>query len=108
MKYSVRVTAGAEQDLAGIAAFLADREGPALAERMLDSLLDAATMLARFPEQGSHPQELIALGIREYRQIVVAPYRMIYRILGKTIFIYLIADGRRDFRSLLERRLLQD
>jgi toxin ParE1/3/4 len=108
MKFSVRVTEGAEQDLASIVSFLSEREGPALAERMLDTLLEAAAQLVRFPEQGSHPQELIALGIRDFRQFIVSPYRLIYRVSGKSIFIYLLADGRRDFRSLLERRLLRD
>lgn len=34
------------------------------------------------------------------------PYRLIYRIVGEAIVVYLIADGRRDMQSLLARRLL--
>ena len=34
------------------------------------------------------------------------PYRVIYRVIGKQVIIYLIADGRRDMQSLLSRRLL--
>jgi toxin ParE1/3/4 len=49
---------------------------------------------------------LLALGIREYRQAFFKPYRLIYRVIGKRVFIYLIADGRRDMQSLLSRRLL--
>jgi len=49
---------------------------------------------------------LLHLGIREYRQTIFKPYRMIYRIIGKTVYIYLIADGRRNMQALLERRLL--
>ena len=36
----------------------------------------------------------------------IKPYRVIYRIMGKRVFVYLIADGRRDMPTLLERRLL--
>jgi toxin ParE1/3/4 len=61
---------------------------------------------ATFPESGSHPKELLALGIREYRQAAFKPYRVIYRTVGKRAFIFLIADGRRDMQSLLARRLL--
>ena len=32
--------------------------------------------------------------------------RHIYRVTGKQVFIYLIADGRRDMQSLLTGRLL--
>lgn len=31
---------------------------------------------------------------------------MIYRVIGRQVFIYLIADGRRDMQALLQRRLL--
>jgi len=48
---------------------------------------------------------LRSLGIREYRQIFLKPYRLIYRNMGKRIYIYIIADGRRDMQSLLARRL---
>ncbi len=46
------------------------------------------------------------MGIREYRETRFKPYRVIYRIMGRRVFVHLIADGRRDMRTLLERRLL--
>ena len=74
---------------------------------MLDELLAVSEHLATLPDRGAHPKELTALGIREYRQAYLKPYRVIYRVVGKQVFIYLIADGRRDMRTLLARRLLQ-
>jgi toxin ParE1/3/4 len=68
--------------------------------------MEVAESLATFPERGSHPQELLALGIREYRQSFFKPYRVIYRVIGKQVIIYVIADGRRDMQALLSRRLL--
>jgi len=62
--------------------------------------------LSTHPERGSYPKELSALGIREYRQRFYKPYWIIYRVIGKRVYIYLIADGRRDFQTLLARRLL--
>ena len=107
MRYGVRVTEGAENDLAEIMAFLAEREGPAVAVQVLEGLMEAAIQLAHFPERGSHPKELLALGIRDFRQVIFKPYRLIYRILGRHVFLYLVANGRRDFQSLLERRILR-
>jgi toxin ParE1/3/4 len=52
------------------------------------------------------PKELETLGIREFRQILLGQYRIIYRVIAKKVFILIIADGRRDMRALLERRLL--
>jgi toxin ParE1/3/4 len=49
---------------------------------------------------------LVALGIKEYRQTAFKPYRVIYRVEGIRVMIYLIADGRRDMQAVLARRLL--
>jgi hypothetical protein len=57
--------------------------------------------LAEQPERGTHPRELVNLGIREYRQVFFKPYRVIYRVMGERVIIYLIADGRRDMQTLL-------
>ena len=69
-------------------------------------LTTGAESLSKFPERSSYPKELIALGIKEYRQAFFKPYRVIYRVTGSQVTIYLIADGRRDMQSVLARRLL--
>jgi toxin ParE1/3/4 len=66
----------------------------------------ARDSLASFPERGSPPRELLALGINEYRQIVSPPYRIIHYISDRCVIVVPIADGRRDMRSLLALRLL--
>ena len=58
------------------------------------------------PERGSYPKELVGLGIKEYRQTFFKPYRVIYRVTGSQVIVYLIADGRRDMQTVLARRLL--
>ena len=63
--------------------------------------------LSTSPDRGAHPAELLALGIRDFRQVVFKPYRVIYRRLGSKVYIYLAADGRRDMSTLLARRLLR-
>jgi hypothetical protein len=52
-----------------------------------------------------YPRELATLGMREYRQLYLKPYRVIYRIIGQRVYIYLIADERREMASLLTLRL---
>jgi hypothetical protein len=37
---------------------------------------------------------------------VTEPYRVIDRVDGQRVYVYLIVDGRRDMQSLLARRLL--
>ena len=106
MRYKVLLTAGAERDLIDLHRYIAEHDSPNRADYVLDKLMDVAESLATFPEHGSHPPELLALGIREYRQSFFKPYRNIYRVVGKQAIIYVITDGRRDMKSLLARRLL--
>jgi toxin ParE1/3/4 len=63
-------------------------------------------MLRTFPLRGGVPNELDALGVRDYRQLLSRPYRIIYHFDDKVVDILMIADGRRDMQTLLTHRLL--
>lgn len=104
--YRVLLTRGAEEDIEAIYDYIAEFDDPANADYVLDQLTAAAEKLALMPERGSYPKELIALGIREYRQVNFKPYRLIYRVASNDVIVYMVVDGRRDMQSLLERRLL--
>jgi len=105
-RYEVFLTGGAEQDLESIYDYIAEFDSLASADHVLDKLMKAVEGLSIFPERGSYPKELLALGIKDYRQTFFKPYRVIYRVVGRRVYIHLIADGRRDMQSLLARRLL--
>ena len=104
--YRVELTEGAEADLESLYDYVAEHRSPEQAGALLDSLLERVETLEQFPERGAVPKELAALGMTEFRQLLLAPYRLIYRIIGKTVFVSVIADGRRDMESLLQQRLL--
>ena len=105
-KFEVLLTEGAEQDLESIHDYIAEFDCITNANYVLDQLMKVVESLSRLPERGSYPRELLALGIKEYRQTLFKPYRVIYRVGGNQVIIYLIADGRRDMQSVLARRLL--
>lgn len=79
---------------------------PENADYVLSRIETALDDLSDSPERGAYPKELLALGIREYREIFFKPYRIIYRIVENNFYILLIVDGRRDMQALLKRRLL--
>ena len=105
-RYEVLLTGGAEQDLESIYEYIAEFDSLASADHVLDRLMKAVVALSTFPERGSYPKELLALGIKDYRQTFFKPYRVIYRIVGRRVYVYIVAAGRRDMQSLLARRLL--
>jgi toxin ParE1/3/4 len=106
-QFEVLLTEDAQRDLEDLYDYIAAHDSRERAAHVLDGIENALENLARFPERGSHPRELLALGIREYRQTYFKPYRMIYRIVGRQVYVYLIADGRRNMQTLLARRLLE-
>lgn len=106
IRYQVLLTQGAEQDLESIHDYIAEFDCVENASHVLDRLMGVVESLSRFPERGSYPKELLTLGIKEYRQTAFQPYRVIYRVTGHQVVIYLIVDGRRDMQSVLTRRLL--
>ena len=107
MPYEVLVTPGAEGDLQEIADYIAEHDAPAKADHVLARCLETIESLGSSPERGSFPKELLALGMRDFRQVFFKPYRVIYRITGRKVFVMLVADGRRDLQALLARRLLR-
>lgn len=104
--YEVLLTQGAEHDLESLHDYIATFDSQPRADHVLDQLAKVIDSLSQWPERGSYPRELAALGIKEYRQTSFKPYRVIYRITDRQVIIHLIADGRRDMQTLLSRRLL--
>lgn len=104
--FNVIVTRSAVLDLAQIQDYLLRASGISTAETILTELKDLINSLRANPERGSHPRELSDLGIRSYREVYVHRYRIIYQIRQKTVYVSLIADGRRDMQTLLQQRLL--
>ncbi len=96
----------AEADLRAIFRYLAGNGSLQIADSWLEDILERIDSLERFPNRGSIPPDLAELGLQEYRQLLFKPYRLIYRVAGDIVMVAVVADGRRDMKSLLEQRLL--
>jgi toxin ParE1/3/4 len=107
MRFEVLLTEHAYQDLEDIYTRIAEYDSVGKAEALLDNIEKVIEALSTHPKRGAFPRELSAVGIREYRQLVFKPYRIIYRVIEQRVYIYVIADGRRDLQSLLAKRLLR-
>jgi toxin ParE1/3/4 len=107
MPYTVYLTADAAGDLEELTDYIARHDAPGKSEHVLARIEKVLGSLSESPERGTYPKELLALGIRDYREIFFKPYRMIYRVMGDKVHVLLIVDGRRDMQTLLQRRLLE-
>lgn len=77
------------QDLDRIADYIA-LDKPAVASQLVQQVMTAVEKLRFFPEMGSRPEELRGL---PYRQLVVPPCRIFYRIEKQTVLIVHIFRG---------------
>jgi len=104
--FTVLLTEYAVVDLEDIYSYISEHDSPQKAAYVLDQIESKFVSLSEVPERGIYPKELSNLGIRDYREIFFKPYRIIYRVDGDNVYVYLIVDGRRDMQTLLQRRLL--
>lgn len=106
MTFQVQLTKDAARDLKEIRDYISHHDGPARASHVVDRIETAFQRLSEYPQRGSYPKELLDIGVRDYREVLVKPHRIIYRVIGHTVYVLIMADGRRDMQTLLQRRLL--
>ncbi|MEK6690719.1 MAG: type II toxin-antitoxin system RelE/ParE family toxin [Nitrospirota bacterium] len=106
MKYEVRITGVAQDDLYSIYRYVANNDSSAKANHLFDNIEKAMSSLEAMPSRGNYPPELQRWGIFDFREIFFKPYRIIYEIRNKTVFIHAVLDGRRNCEDFLQQRLL--
>ena len=96
----------AATDLEELVAFIA-AEAPDNARKVLDRIAERASTLDRAPRRGRVLPELRALGISDFRELIIKPYRLIYRITERQVIVLALLDGRRDLDDVLYERLVR-
>ena len=105
--FRVRIAKEAEEDLAELVDHIAQHDSVERANYVLERLLTVCERLEQHPGRGHFLPELRSLGIKTYREVHFKPYRIVYEVIGRVVFIQLIVDGRRSLQAILERRLLR-
>lgn len=107
MKFEVFLTADAEEDIFGIYNYVSLTDSLEKAEYLFGKLRETCVSLENFPDRGHLPPELERINVRGYLEIHYKPYRIIYQIRNKEVFIHCVLDGRRNLQDLLQERLLR-
>ena len=98
-KYAIKFLRAAEEDFTEIVTYIA-AENPTAAEQMANKIEKNISLLANNPYLGRIPEdeELVRLG---YRFLVVQNYLVFYTVEERTIFVYRIIHGARDYLRIL-------
>ena len=107
MPFSVLLTDDAARDLEDLFDYIDLHDVPGKVDHVLEQIEKALNSLSEYPQRGTCPKELLAIGLREYRETFFKPYRIIYRVVDNNVYVLMIVDGRRDMQTLLQQRLLQ-
>ena len=103
--HEVLWAAVAENDLLGILVLIAE-EHPGNAAKILSKIKTRTAKLEHHPMQGRVVPELLSQGISLYREIVITPWRVIYKIERDRVYIVSVIDSRRNVEDVLLARLL--
>lgn len=106
-KYNVYLADDAAKDLIDIHRSIAVSDFPNKAGFVIDRLEELCASLADFPLRGHVPPELERLDVTQYREVHFKPYRVVYEVTGRKVFVHCVLDGRRDMQELLQRRLVR-
>jgi toxin ParE1/3/4 len=90
-------TKPALEDLNDIAEYIA-LSNLASAKNLVTKIFEKVERLAMFPESGKRPTELTNLN---YREVVVNPCRIFYKIDSEKVFILHVMRQERDLRKFL-------
>lgn len=102
-RYDVRWARTAEQDLEAIVDYIA-RDSASAALLILGKLRDAAATLSSTPHRGRVVPELQAQGITAYHELIVPPWRLIYRVGEREVYVLALFDSRRNLEDVLLER----
>jgi plasmid stabilization system protein ParE len=103
-KYQVVWSNIAENDLNNIIEYIAD-DSPPNALKIFKSIKQKASSLSTFPERGRIVPELRDQGILQYRELVISPWGIQYRISEMNVFVLSVLDSRRNIEDILLKRL---
>jgi len=104
-KFEVLWASIAENDLTSIIEYIAC-DSPLNALTVLKKIKDRAANLYHSPNRGRIIPELREHGIYQYREIIVPPWRLLYRISEDKVYVLAVLDSRKNIEDILLKRLL--
>jgi plasmid stabilization system protein ParE len=105
-KYTVIWAEVAEADLLGIVEYIA-AENLTNAHSVFSKIKEKAISLKSLPERGRVVPELSEQGVNLYRELIINPWRLIYRVSDKKVFVLAVLDSRQNVEDLLLKRLVK-
>ena len=108
MSHKIIILASAEYDLKELRHYIIKNFSIKTWQNTYNKIKETILNLKKFPYSVSIPEELEKLNLNQYRQIISGMNRIIYEVRQDNIYIHIIVDSRKSFKTLLEKRFLRD
>jgi addiction module RelE/StbE family toxin len=105
-KFTVYWTKVAQDDLIEILEYIS-LDSQNIAEEIFEKIKKQTIKLENFPERGRTVTELDFHNINNYRELVITPWRIIYRIEERKVYILSVIDSRRNFEDIILKRIMR-
>jgi len=99
-KFKLELLAPARSEMHEIARLHLELVGPASARKITDKIKHSLGNLTTHPHMGATIQDS-ELKREGYRKLICGHYLCVYRLVGETVFVYHIVDGRTNYQRLL-------
>jgi plasmid stabilization system protein ParE len=104
--YEVIWSETSEKDLISIIEYIA-MDSPSIAYEKFKEIKEKASNLYSYPGRGRIVPELLEQGIIQHRELIVTPWRIIYRISKKSVYVLSVLDSRQNVEDILLKRLIR-
>jgi len=104
-KYKVIWSNLAKEDLKDIIEYIAEKN-LLNARNILKDIKKKTSNLYSFPIRGRIVPELKSQGIIQYRELIISPWRIIYKISEDNVYVLSVLDSRRNIEDILLKRLI--
>ena len=104
-KHQIVWTKSAVSDLEDIIKYIAENN-PLTAKNLFTTIKKQVSTLSYSPQRGRYIPELQEQGIFLYRELIISPWRVMYKIHEKTVYIMAIIDSRRNVEDILLEKLI--
>lgn len=103
--YDVWWSETAGKDILSIIKYIA-RENPLQANKIFGEIKKRAESLSAFPDPGRIVPELQDQGITLYRELIIGPWRIMYRVSDNIVYVLSVLDSRQNVEDILLKRLI--
>jgi addiction module RelE/StbE family toxin len=104
-RFGVEWAQPARKDLENIIDYIS-QDNVDIAITIFEKIKSKCNTLNQFPDRGRIVPELKTYGILSYRELIIAPWRVIYRTSDQKVYVLAVIDSRRSVDDILIERFL--